>query len=347
MPHCILADGIREQMGNAMLYSMSEVRDKIDSGSYLLLAGSEQVLRQLPRGNWIGGTTTHFITEEGVVSSESQVFVTQVPEAVNVKVEEYSAENLSLLGKDGPGNGFTFIIIPAGSPTLIAYAQDAPSYEEIYERPVVGWVSGVHPSGMGKESPKVFNGISGSASSLHALVMHVDLPQSNIAELGVINVFRPGSGDRFAFPTAGFSAQECLVNGKPVNFARYLAQGKHDYRLPLTADYNGTVINVSLQTVDVVNDTVKFYAPVFPGVEYRIAEPVADHSDAFRSEIPPRGAATFSCSCILNYLYGALEGKQTGLIGPITFGEIAHQLMNQTAVNLVVRDVTARGLFQS
>ena len=43
----------------------------------------------------------------------------------------------------------------------------------------------------------------------------------------------------------------------------------------------------------------------------------------------------FSCNCILNYLYGGLEGKHTGSVyGPITFGEIAHLLLNQTLVQL-------------
>ena len=48
----------------------------------------------------------------------------------------------------------------------------------------------------------------------------------------------------------------------------------------------------------------------------------------------------FSCNCILNYLYSELEGKQTGPItGPITFGEVAYQLLNQTMVYLVFHDV--------
>jgi hypothetical protein len=41
----------------------------------------------------------------------------------------------------------------------------------------------------------------------------------------------------------------------------------------------------------------------------------------------------FSCNCILNFLYGELEGKSIGTFtGPVTFGEIAYQLVNQTLV---------------
>jgi len=47
--------------------------------------------------------------------------------------------------------------------------------------------------------------------------------------------------------------------------------------------------------------------------------------------------ASFSCNCILNYLYGELEGKHTGqVVGPMTFGEVAYQLLNQTMVQMTL-----------
>ena len=46
---------------------------------------------------------------------------------------------------------------------------------------------------------------------------------------------------------------------------------------------------------------------------------------------------SFSCNCVLNYLYAGLEGKKTGEFnGPATFGEIAYQLLNQTLVYLTI-----------
>ncbi|MCR8916093.1 hypothetical protein FDP08_10165 [Marinobacter panjinensis] len=49
------------------------------------------------------------------------------------------------------------------------------------------------------------------------------------------------------------------------------------------------------------------------------------------------GNLVFGCNCILNYLHSALEGRKTAqLTGPITFGEVAYQLLNQTAVFLTV-----------
>ncbi len=47
----------------------------------------------------------------------------------------------------------------------------------------------------------------------------------------------------------------------------------------------------------------------------------------------------FACNCVLNFLYGKLEGAQAGLPGPFTFGEIAYQLLNQTMVYCDVIDV--------
>jgi len=327
-----------------MLLSITEVRDKIAAGAYLLLAGSEQALRQLPKGNWIGGTTPYFMAQGGGVCSESNIFVTDLPaDAVNIRIAQYAARDLPSFCQDAPDNGFSFIMIPAGSTAHIAYAQDAPTYDGIFRTPVVGWITGVHVSRIGKESPQVFSGVSGTSSAELATVMHVALSADKVAELNIVNVFKPGDGECFTFPSSGFSTLDCLINGKLISFARYLSDAGHDCRFPLTADYNGSVVNVSLQSVDAHTGTVTFYAPVFPGVEYRLAQPVLDYAAAFRSAIRQnRGATAFSCGCILNYLYGELEGKQTGLMGPVTFGEVAHQLLNQTVVNLVIRDVNAK-----
>jgi hypothetical protein len=68
---------------------------------------------------------------------------------------------------------------------------------------------------------------------------------------------------------------------------------------------------------------------------YKIAAPVGDYIMAFEKALMNLGdkKILFSCNCILNYIYAELEGKKTGnATGPITFGEIAYQLLNQTFV---------------
>jgi hypothetical protein len=325
-----------------MLKSISEVNQMIAEDKALLLAGSEEVLGQLAPGNWIGGTIPYFMDEDGGVCCESKVFATELPDCAKLAgLREYTLESLPNLCTDAPKNGVSYLIIPSGSAVHTAYASDASGYEDFLVRPVVGWVSGVHLSKLGQQSAKVFNGVTGQASSEVAIAMHVALPEDKLAEVEIVNVFKPGIGDTITFPSKGFAVSACEVNGMTWNFAEYMTCMRMDPKLPLTANYNGSIINASIQSVDKSAGVVKLYAPVFPGVEYRFGAPVADYlstlSEAVGTENPP---AAFSCNCILNYLYAELEGKQTGsIVGPITFGEIAHQLLNQTIVQLFIRDL--------
>ena len=56
-------------------------------------------------------------------------------------------------------------------------------------------------------------------------------------------------------------------------------------------------------------------------------------SSRFSADAAGAGNPIFSCNCILNYLYGNLEGKTTPpYAGPVSFGEVAYQLLNQTLV---------------
>ncbi len=230
-----------------MLCSISDVQNQIAIGKPLFLAGSESALSQLSKGNWIGGTIPYFMDAQGGTCSEDTVFVNEAPDsALGVQIVEYTAETLPSICKDAPENGFSFAIVPAGSLAHKAYAQDAPGYEGMYLKPVIGWVSGVLLSDLGKKQPKVFNGRSGTNCSDCVLVMHVELPPGKQADLDIVNIFKQGAGDTISFSSAGFCAGECLVNGKPTNLARYISSTRTDTRLPLTADYNGSILNVSV-----------------------------------------------------------------------------------------------------
>lgn len=324
-----------------MLQSIAEVTTKIATGKALLLAGSESALSQLPKGNWIGGTTSYFMDVDGCTSSGAHIFVNEIPDfALGFQIAEYSPETLPTIFKDAPEKGFSFLILAAGSPVHIAYAKGAPRYEGFIMKPAVGWVSGAPLSEIGRTEPKVFNGQTGEAFSSRAIVMHVALPPNKIADLEIVNVFKPGAGDAITFPESGFTAAQCMVNGKPANFAEYIASIHADTRLPLTADYNGSVVNVSIQSVDSEEGLVRLYAPVFTGIEYHFAAPVDDYVKAFDSVLAADLApSAFACNCIMNYVHANLEGKATGSItGPITFGEIAYQLLNQTLVRLTIQD---------
>ena len=44
----------------------------IGSGAWLSIAGDESALRQLPLGNWIGGTIPYFMAEGGIFSMSDE-----------------------------------------------------------------------------------------------------------------------------------------------------------------------------------------------------------------------------------------------------------------------------------
>ena len=327
---------------NSKLHSIAEVQSAIAAGQSLFLAGSHEALSQLPRGNWVGGTIPYFMAEVGGLLSEDRVFVTKAPEfALEVKAADYGPDNLADLYQEAPAHGFTFLVLPASTEVHKAFAERAPSFDGFLLRPVVGWVAGVRVDRIGKEAPAVFNGRTGMSFDSRGVALHVTLPANKLVDLEIVNIFESGGGKMIRFEEAGFRVGKCLIDGKPANLAEYITSKGIPLEFPLVGDYNGSAINVSFQSVDATTGTVNLYAPVFPGVDYHFAKPVGDYAGAFRKAIAvEESKPTFACNCILNFLYGKLEGKTTGRItGPITFGEIAHLLLNQTMVQLHLRDL--------
>jgi len=326
-----------------VLYTIAEVKSKIDQGLGLLLAGDEVALRQLPAGHWVGGTIPYFIGEKGGLSTREKIFVTELPDYVDsFKIKAYNEKNISSIYKDLPEHGFGVVIIPSTSGVHLAFALNAPNYPEFATKPLVGWISGVHITDLGKILPKVFNGETIQVLEDQAVVMQVNLKKGKFADIGIINIFEQGDGDTITFLKDGFSATDAYINGELCDFADYISANKFSTQLPLVANYYGTSVNISFQTVDIEKHEVSFYAPVFSGIRYRLAKPISNYVTEFMARIPTNEAdIMFSCNCILNYLYAGLEGKRTGEItGPITFGEIAYQLLNQTMVYLTVGDLT-------
>lgn len=331
---------------NQSIMELNEVQKKISEGRSLLLAGDEAVLQQLPKGNWVGGTIPYFITKEhGGLASRELIFVTDITDiTASVSIAQYDKTTLAKVYEEGPKQGFSFILIPATSETHLSFAVNAPNYKSFGMSPLIGWIAGVHLDDLGKKTPKVFNGSTGSMLEDAAMVLRAELKPGKLAEIGIINLFEQGDGDTLTFASEGFSAKDVMVNGAPQNFAAYLKEHKLDTRLPIVADYYGALVNISFQGVDDKEDLVRFYAPVFSGIRYKHAKPIADYVTAFDTHVQKlMGSNTdkvvFSCNCILNYLFSNLENKKTGaFVGPVTFGEIAYQLLNQTLVYLEISD---------
>jgi hypothetical protein len=323
------------------LFTVESASEIIESGAVVVVAGTAALLRRLPAGNWVGGTMRYFMTAEGGAQTTDRVFVTQLPvDARDVTIRSYGAGELQAIVTDAPANGFSFIVIPAESGAHLEYASRAPYYPGLFQTPIVGWIAGVSLKDLGQVAPRTVNGRNRRMETQRAVVLHAALPPERSASVDIVNMFRAGTGDVITFAADTLIATECRVNGKPANLAQYIAEAGIDTQLPLVADYAGVPVNTSFQTVDAEAGVVNFYAPVFHGIEYRLAEPVTDYAGRFAASVADAGAgASFACSCILNYVYGALEGKVIGhLAGPMTFGEIAYQLLNQTAVYLTVAD---------
>lgn len=327
-------------MSKSALYTIAEASEMIVQGRFLLIAGDESLLSLLPPGKWIGGTTANFMAPGGGITVMDKVFIFDLTElATKAVVRAYSEQELPALPRDYTDNGFTVLLIPAFSDIHATFAREVQSYDGVFNSPLFGWVSGVHIADLGQRAAKVYAG-SGVALGNQAAAMHVTLPPGQRAKIDIVNLFHPGDGDDIVFEECGFETNgSCLIGGKYANLATYLADHAVDTKLPLVADYNGALVNVSIRTSSPRTGRVEFYAPVFKGVTYRIARPVPDYIGEFTMELRRNQVSTvaLSCNCLLNYVYAGLEGKKTGdIVGPASFGEIAYMLLNQTLVYLTI-----------
>lgn len=324
------------------LCTIDETKELIKADKILLLAGTPENLNALPEGRWIGGSIPYFMAPGGGIMETKMIFVTEIPGIHKGKLMTYGEDTIQNIYSDAPENGISFVIIPGGSPIHLNFALNASKYDDFAAKPLTGWISGVHVDKIGVENPVVIFGANKKVLENKAVVFHAELPENTYADINIINIFQQGDGDTITFEEDGFSAQTALINGEKQNFADYVNSNGIDTKLPLVANYAGAMINTSFQGIDEDTKTVNFYAPVFQGIEYRIAAPVSDYIEEFKkvlSEQQPENVV-FSCNCILNYLYAELEGKETGSIhGPITFGEIAFQLLNQTLTYVTINKV--------
>ena len=319
------------------LQTVAQTNAQIAEGKRLHIAGDESALVQLSPGTWIGGTIPYFLTADGGVADREHLLVTELPDDVaETNIRFVDADALADLLEGAFEHGVSVVIIPGMSIAHSKYANEIQDVPGIFEKPIVGWIAGVHLDDLGKATPKVFNGQTSESAENRLIVLHARLPENVEARIGIVNLFKQGDGDRIRFPETGFSADSCWVNDEQVSFFDYVKAQGLDQRMPLVTDFSGEMINVSFQGVDEGKHEVQFYAPVIAGVEYRQAAPLDDYRKELLSYLESHPLApVFSCNCILNYLYAELEGDQPIPVGgPATFGEIAYILVNQTLVYL-------------
>lgn len=329
---------------NNALLSRDEVVAKIENGDFMVIAGDESQLKGLPSGNWIAGTIPYFMTSEGGQANQESLYVNTLEGVSSSRLPRitlYDEKSISRIAQEAPEHGFSIVILPYGSDVLLRYAHDAPEFPNMYFSPIMGWIAGVHLNDIGNATAKIgFGPGAGMLSENQAVAMHVPLTEQQVANIKIVNLFKQGTGAEISFPKGGFSANECTIDGQSWQLQDYIKEHSIDTRLPLVADYCGVMVNVSIQ--ELKSDVVQLYAPVFPDVKYRFASPVDDYVNEFNTALQENknDSASFSCNCILNYLYSELDGKKTGsFTGPLGFGEVAYQLLNQTMAYLTIEAV--------
>jgi hypothetical protein len=319
-----------------MLMTYDKASALIHDGKLLHIAGTEDLLKKLPKGNWIGGSTEYFMAREGGRVSGNLLFVTELPYE-RFTLKSYTDDEIAAVASDAFDSGFSIVIVPFDSAVHKSYAQNAAGFKDMFIKNIAGWVAGVN-IGIPGQTPVAVDGMTGNAYPDRAVALHLEVPADKTVSINILNIFsQDESSPVIEFLEEGFSADKCLVDGTEVVLADYIAQKGIDSKLPLVGDYSGNGVNISFKSI--VDGKVNFYAPVFRGIKYRMARSISDYSKEFGSRLTGIGdtGAAFSCNCILNFLYGELEGKSIPIFtGPVTFGEIAYQLVNQTLVYVTV-----------
>ncbi|MCL2855053.1 MAG: hypothetical protein FWE21_05475 [Defluviitaleaceae bacterium] len=319
-----------------MLLTFDETVKKINEGGLLHISGTQTLLEKLPKGNWLGGTGEHFMGADGGVVTKELFFVTPMPYDT-YKIQTYTTDTIKNVVIDGYENGFTIIILPFGTPINAEYALNANNYEEMYMRPIAGWVAGRNLDNP-EQIPKVGNGQEGQVYEDKGVALHVKLPEGKVASVNIVNIFSPDEKlPVLEFDEQNFVVQNCIVDGEKTSFASFLKEHNASSMAPMIGDYSGASVNISLQAV--TDDGVQLAAPPAKGIKYRWASPVEDYAAAFQSyakELESKNIA-FACNCLYNFMYGQLEGKQIPVFaGPATWGEIAYKLVNQTFVYIAI-----------
>ena len=323
------------------LYTLEEVIAFIKQGFVLSVAGDENILKQLPLGNWIGGTIPYFMDSDKGKLNTDLIFVNRLTVQDNsFKILVYNEDNISNIVMNSYDNGYTLIIIPPFQKVHENYALQAEDLDGIYNNPIVGWIAGTDLNG--NDIPKTFNGLTGETYEDKAIAIHVELPENQFAQLDIVNIFDTDKNtDEIKFYSDSFEVSSCMINGKDTNFAEYILANNIDTKFPLTADYSGASINVSIKEVNNESEKVSFFAPVFKSKTYHFSKPLDNYVQRFENQTKELSEdSEFSCLCILNYVYGELENKTiANFTGPATFGEVAYVLLNQTLVTLNINEI--------
>lgn len=322
------------------LYSLGEVINLIEEKKSLIITADEGMLAQLPKGNWIGGTLPYFMTDNGFIKTKDQLYVNDLTNyGINFKYSKYDTSTISSIATDGFDNGFTFVIMPAGSDVHGVYSLNALQFENIFKNPVFGYASGFDFEDANHTGPKAFFGPDSEMLSAGAVAIHVELPENQVARVEILNPYAiDEQSDEIMFPEDSFIQTTCTVNGEEANIYDYLTSIGYELPCaPLISNTAGALINRAVMFMNPENKSVGFHSPVFKGDTYRLAEKVTDYKALFAEKLTiNKKEAAYSCLCYGFKLAANITNETLNINGPFVFNEIAYQALNETAVYLMI-----------
>ena len=98
------------------LMDINAVNQLIANKHKLVITADEPVLRQLQKGDWIGGTIPYFMDIHGGCTDQQKVFVTDLTDKITgLKLASYDADHIGKMLSDRNNNGFTYLMMPCFS----------------------------------------------------------------------------------------------------------------------------------------------------------------------------------------------------------------------------------------
>lgn len=329
----------QRQKGVGGLYTLDETAAMIRDGRMLVVAADWRILTALPRGKWIGGVCTRFLTDLGCQRTEERAFVMDFSNvASGHRIGIYPDFAVESVYGEMPNNGFSFLLIPGFSVVQRVFGSQFAARRQGVVTPLVGFVAGADLGDSRMQDPFVIDGAHGVVYTDSGVALHCQLEESARARVEVVNPFSADmAGDIITFSSAAMVLRECRVNGNERNFASYIRDLGIPAGLPLVGEVQGMTQNVMVLS-PLGRETVTVASPVLPSVEYRFAR--RDQLGIARySEVAQRATKEVVASVhgYGNYVkMASVDCKGFAYPGPFALAEIAMLLMNQTTVNLIV-----------
>ena len=322
------------------LFSLEDAQNLINAGFKGIVASDESLLKQLPKGEWIGGTMPYFMSEEGGTTTKEKVLMSELDSRFDIhQINTYTADQLDNIFSDYPEWGASFIIIPALSKCADLYPRVVEHNSKAFMSPIIGWGSGVLWEDVGKISPKIIDGRDGSLYDDRVIVMHCNLPQNVTANIGTINIIEP-SGPKITFPEYSTELTDALIDGEKRNIYDFLKERNSTIAQAFVTNIRGEKVNLTIKSINDDTKSVTTWNPVNPAYEYQHSDPIDNYEELFEKELENKsGAFAYNCNCLYNYFFCNLDGKKIGdVTGVISFGEIGYISLNQTFVYLTLEE---------